>query len=177
VNSTWKNFSLKPKPRYDIRRSKIMSEGATVKDYIANLPDDRKKVVSDVRKAINKHLPKGFHEGVAYNAIAWSVPHSAYPAGYHCDPAKPLMLICLSSTKGGISLHHMGLYGSTSLLEWFQGEWPKFSSKKLDMGKGCVRFKKPDDIPLELIGQLATKLTPQAWVEQYEKMLGSRLKG
>src|SRR5690348_6244097 len=114
-----------------------MPNTATVNDYIANLPDDRKKVVSDMRKVINKHLPKGFKEGVAYNAIAWSVPHSSYPAGYHCDPSKPLMLMCLAATKGGISLHHMGLYGSTSLLEWFQSEWPKFSKKKLDMGKGC----------------------------------------
>jgi hypothetical protein len=154
-----------------------MSSNDSIKSYLDGLPDDRKAAISKVRRAINENLPKGFKEGIAYNSIAWSVPHSSYPAGYHCDPAKPLMLMCLSSTKGGFSLHHMGLYGSTSLLEWFQAEWPKFSSKKLDMGKGCVRFKKLEDIPIELIGQLATKLTPQAWVEHYEKMLLNRQKG
>jgi uncharacterized protein YdhG (YjbR/CyaY superfamily) len=145
-----------------------------VKDYIEGLLDDRKKAVSEIRKAINKNLPKGFKEGIGYNMIMWSVPHSSYPAGYHCDPSKPLMLIGLSSTKGHISLHHMGLYGSTPLMNWFKSEWPKHSMKKLDIGKACIRFKKLDDVPLDLIGKLASKLTPQQWVEQYEKALSMR---
>jgi hypothetical protein len=143
----------------------------TVKEFIDSLPDDRKEPVNELRNAINKNIPKGFKESVAYNSIAWSVPHSAYPAGYHCDPSKPLMLMCLSSTKGHIALHHMGLYGSPALLEWFTTEWRKHSSKKLDMGKGCIRFKKPEDVPIKLIGELATKLTPQQWVEHYEMAL------
>jgi hypothetical protein len=147
---------------------------ADVKEYIESLPDDRKKAVSELRKTINKHIPSGFKEGLGYNMLAWSVPHSSYPAGYHCDPSKPLMLMCLSATKGGISLHHMGLYGSTPLMTWFKSEWPKHSSKKLDMGKACIRFKKFEDVPLDLIGELASKLTPQQWVEQYEKALSQR---
>jgi hypothetical protein len=103
--------------------------------------------------------------------IVWSVPHSSYPAGYHCDPSKPLMLMCLSSTKGHISLHHMGLYGSGALMQWFTSEWTKHSGKKLDMGKACIRFKKLEDVPLDLIGQLAAKLTPRQWVVQYERAL------
>jgi len=145
-----------------------------VKEFIDNLPDDRKKAVSELRKTINKHLPKGFNEGIGYNMLAWSVPHSMFPAGYHCDPSKPLMLMCLSATKGGISLHHMGLYGSTPLMNWFKSEWPKYSSKKLDMGKACIRFKRFEDVPLDLIGELATKLTPRQWVEQYKTALSQR---
>src|ERR1041385_3085279 len=101
-----------------------------VKQYIEGLPDDRKKAVSELRKIINKRLPKGFKKGIGYNMLAWSVPHSLFPAGYHCDPSKPLMLMSLSATKGGISLHHMGLYGSTPLMNWFKSEWPRHSSKK-----------------------------------------------
>ena len=108
---------------------------------------------------------------MCYGMIGWVVPHSLFPAGYHCDPSKPLMLMSLVSQKGHISLHHLGLYGHRPLLEWLQDEWPKHSAKKLDMGKGCLRFKKPDDIPLALIGELASKLTPQAWVEIYENAL------
>jgi uncharacterized protein YdhG (YjbR/CyaY superfamily) len=146
-----------------------------VKDYIDSLPEDRKKAVSEIRKAINKNLPKGFKEGIGYNMLMWSVPHSSYPVGYHCDPSKPLMLIGLSATKSGLSLHHMGLYGSTPLMSWFKSEWTKHSSKKLDIGKACIRFKKVEDVPLDLIGELASKLTPQQWVEQYEKALSMRV--
>ena len=149
---------------------KIMS-ATNVKEFMDSLPDDRKKAITQIRKAINKNIPKGFKESIAYNSIAWSVPHSSYPPGYHCDPSKPLMLMCLSSTKSGLSLHHMGLYGSGPLMKWFAGEWPKHSSKKLDMGKACIRFKRAEDVPLELIGELATKLSPQEWVETYERAL------
>ena len=145
-----------------------------VKDYIDNLPEDRKKAVTEIRKTINKNLPKGFKEGVGYGMIAWSVPHSLFPPGYHCDPSKPLMLMSLASTKGHISLHHMGLYGAGPLMNWFKSEWQKHSAKKLDMGKACIKFKKLEDVPLALIGELATKLTPQQWVEQYQKALGGR---
>jgi hypothetical protein len=147
-----------------------------IKEFIDSLPEDRQKPINELRKAINKNIPKGFKEAVAYNSIVWSVPHSSYPAGYHCDPTKPLMLMCLSSTKGHIALHHMGLYGSTPLLKWFTTEWPKHSSKKLDMGKACIRFKKPEDVPIALIGELATKLGPSEWVRQYESALNSSRK-
>ena len=148
-----------------------MSSNPTIETFLESLPEDRKKTVSQLRKTINESLPKGFKEGFGMGMIVWSVPHSSYPAGYHCDPSKPLMLMGLSATKGGVSLHHFGLYCSTPLLNWFTTEWPKHSVKKLDLGKACVRFKKAEDVPLGLIGELATKLTPQAWVEQYEKAL------
>jgi uncharacterized protein YdhG (YjbR/CyaY superfamily) len=146
----------------------------TVSDYLKGLPDERRKAIAAIRKAIKQNLPDGFKESIGMGMIIWSVPHSSYPAGYHCDPSKPLMLIGLSTTKNGISLHHMGIYGSTALLKWFRSEWSKHSDKKLDMGKACIRFKKLDEVPIDLIGQLASKLTPHQWVEHYERMLGAR---
>jgi len=149
----------------------MQAKPANPEEYIAGLPEDRKAAVSAIRKAINKNIPKGFKEGICYGSIGWFVPHSLFPAGYHCDPSKPLMLMSLTSTKGHIALHHLGLYASGPLLQWFQTAWSKNCAKKLDMGKGCVRFKKPDEVPLELIGKLASKLTPQAWIEIYQKAL------
>lgn len=137
-------------------------------EYIASLPEDRKIIVSAIRKALLKNLPKGFEEGIGYGMLCYSVPHSLYPNGYHCNPKLPLPFISLGSTKGHISLHHMGLYGSSALLDWFIAEWPNHSTKKLDMGKGCVRFKKAEDVPLKLIEELAKKMTPKQWIETYE---------
>ena len=139
-----------------------------VKDYIDRLPEERQKAVGEIRKTINKNLPKGFKEGIGYGMIAWSVPHSAFPAGYHCDPSKPLMLMSLSSTKGHISLHHMGLYGGGPLMNWFKSEWSKHSPKKLDMGKSCVRFKKLDDLPLDVIGEAIAAVPPEAFIKVFE---------
>ena len=138
-------------------------------EYIASLPDDRKAAVQKLRDTIVKNLPKGFEEVMAYGMIAFVVPHSKYPKGYHCDPKLPLQFVCLASQKNYIALHHMGLYGDKMLLNWFTEEYPKYSKTKLDMGKGCVRFKKPDQIPFELIGALMKKITPDKWIEIYEK--------
>lgn len=139
--------------------------------FIDSLPDDRKAAVAALRETIAKHIPTGFEERIGTGGIMWAVPHSLFPAGYHCDPSKPLMLMSLTSTKGHVALHHMGLYGSGSLMNWFTTEWPKHSPKKLDMGMACIRFKNPEEAPLKLIGELAAKLTPQAWVEIYQKAL------
>lgn len=148
----------------------MRSQATTPDEYINGLPDDRKAPVTDLRNAINKTIPKGFKEVIAYGMISWVVPHSLFPAGYHCDPTKPLMMMSLASQKNYISLHHMGMY-SGPLLDWFEKEWQKATPKKLDMGKCCIRFKKPDDVPIALIAELAGKLTPQKWIEIYEKML------
>ena len=150
-----------------------MPEKKSVDDYINSLPGDRKQAIYEIRKVINKRLPKGFAEGIAYGMIGWSVPHSLYPPGYHCDPSKPLMFICLASQKGHIALYHMGVYAGP-LADWFRKEWPKHSAKKLDMGKSCIRFKKVEDVPLDLIGELASKMTPKQWIESYEKALAQQ---
>ena len=152
----------------------MQSKATTPEDYIDSLPDDRKTIISQMRKVISKNLPKGFKEGMSYGMISYCVPHSLYPPGYHVDPKQPLGFICIASQKNHIALYHMGLYSSGSWLKWFQDEWKKVSAKKLDMGKSCVRFKKADDVPLALIGELASKITPQEWIETYEKALKGR---
>jgi hypothetical protein len=145
--------------------------GKTPDEYVALLPEDRREIVGAMRKVINDNLPAGFEECIAYGMIGWVVPHSLYPPGYHCDPKLPLGYMNLASQKNYISLHSMCLYGNNKALEWFQNEWPKHSSKKLNMGKGCIRFVKPEDVPLDLIGKLAARISPQQWIEIYEKML------
>jgi uncharacterized protein YdhG (YjbR/CyaY superfamily) len=140
-------------------------------EYITSLPDDRKEPVAKLRNTINKNLPKGFEETISSGMINWVVPHKTYPAGYHCDPKQPLPFLSLASQKNSISLHHMGLYGNPELLKWFQDEWAKVSKRKLDMGKSCIRFKKPDEIPFDLIGQLAAKVSPADWIARYESVI------
>jgi hypothetical protein len=148
-----------------------MPPAKTIDEYLAALPDDRRHAVTEIRRVINKNIPKGFAEGISYGMISWYVPHSLYPAGYHCDPSKPLMLISLASEKNHIALYHMGIYAGP-LADWFKKEWPRHSSRKLDMGKSCVRFRKFEDVPLKLIGELAAQLTPKAWIATYEAALG-----
>ena len=140
-------------------------------EFIASLPDDRKEPVAKLRDAIKKNLPNGFEETVSGGMIGWVVPHETYPAGYHCDPAQPLPFISLASQKNNISLYHMGLYGDPELLKWFQQEWANLSGSKLDMGKSCIRFKRPGEIPFDLIGRLAAKITPSDWITRYESAI------
>ena len=147
----------------------MQSKAKTVADYIDSLPSDRKKIIIEIRKTILKNLPKGFQEEMNYGMIGYVVPHKLYAEGYHCDPKMPLPFINVASQKSHIAVYHMGLYSSGTLLDWFQDEWKEYSSKKLDMGKACIRFKKPEDVPLDLIGELVSRLTPQQWIDIYEK--------
>ena len=150
----------------------VAKNAATTPDeYVAGLPEDRREMISAMRKVINDNLPEGFKECLSYGMIGWVVPHSLYPPGYHCDPKLPLGFMNLASQKNHISLHAMCLYGGNKHLEWFQNEWPKHSKKKLNMGKACIRFAKPEDVPLDLIGQLAARITPQQWIDMYEKAI------
>ena len=149
----------------------MISKAATPDEYIASLPEDRKAAISAIRDVINKNLAPGFKECMGYGMMGWVVPHSLYSAGYHCDPKQPLSYMGIASQKNYISIYSMCLYGDNDLLQWFRDAWPQHSSKKLDMGKSCLRFKKLEDVPLELIGELAGKMTPQQWIETYEKAL------
>ncbi len=149
----------------------MQSTSLTPDDYLASLPDDRKKIITDIRNAILKNLPKGFKEEMSYGMLGYVVPHTLYPKGYHCDTSLPLPFLSLASQKNFIALYHMGIYADPKLLSWFETEWRKHSTKKLDMGKSCIRFKKPEDVPLELIGELVKKMTPQQWIELYENNL------
>ena len=140
----------------------------SIKDYINSLPPERKKAIDDLRRVILKNLPEGFSEVMSYGMIGYVVPHALYAPGYHVNPALPLPFIGLASQKNYIALHHLAIYADNELLAWFKSEYPKHSKIKLDMGKGCIRFKK-SDIPLELIGELASKLTVREWIEMYER--------
>lgn len=149
----------------------MQSKAKTVDEYIETLPADRQKAIADIRAVVNKNLPKGFEEMMSYGMMGWTVPHKLYPKGYHCDPKQPLPFMGLASQKNFISFYSMCLYSDEKLLKWFQKEWPKHSSRKIDMGKSCIRFKKIDDIPLKLLGELAKKVTPAQWIEIYEATL------
>ena len=140
----------------------------TPDEYIAQLPDDRKQVMEKLRKAILDNLPKGFKEENSYRMIGYVVPHSIYPKGYHVNPELPLPFINIASQKNFIAFYHMGIYANPELLNWFTTEYPKHCKLKLDMGKSCIRFKKPDQIPFELMGELASKVSVEEWVETYE---------
>lgn len=140
-------------------------------DYIDKIPEERKEAMTKLRLVIKKNIPAGFEETISYGMIGYVVPHNIYPAGYHCKPELPLPFIHIASQKNFIAIYHMGIYTDKVLLDWFVSEFPKHSSLKLDMGKSCIRFKKPDQIPFELIGELASKMTCEEWIKIYENQV------
>jgi Domain of unknown function (DU1801) len=137
--------------------------------YLAEIPEDRKEAITKLRKEIKKNLPKGFKEEMNYGMIGYVVPHSIYPAGYHCDTKLPLPFMNIASQKNFIAVYHMGVYAIPELQKWFTEEYAKQVPGKLDMGKSCIRFKNPEKIPFKLIGELAGKLTVEEWINVYEK--------
>ena len=149
----------------------MISKESTVAGYIDALPADRQAAMLKLLDVIRRSLPKGFKETMSGGMAAFVVPHSRYPEGYHCNPKQALPFICVASQKNFIALYHMGLYANEKLLKWFTAEYPKHSPTKLDMGKSCVRFKKPDQIPFKLISELASKMTVDEWIALYEKNL------
>lgn len=146
-------------------------EASTVEEYISQVPEERQEVLQKLRNLIKENLPKGFEEGINYNMIGYYVPHSKYPDGYHCDPKLPLPFVNLASQKNSINLYHSGIYAKKELHDWLVAEYPKYSKRKLDMGKSCIRFKKLDDIPYELIAELCTKMTVDEWISIYESVV------
>ena len=144
-------------------------KATSVDDYISQLDEDRQTAMTKIRKVIKKNLPKGFQETLNYNMPAFVVPHKLYPDGYHCDPKLPLPFISFASQKNFIALYHMGIYANPNLLKWFVEEYPKHCKRKLDMGKSCIRFKKIEEIPYDLIAELCAKVSPQDWIDVYEK--------
>ena len=147
----------------------MQSKAATPEEYIQEIPVERQAAFKKLRAVIKKNLPKGFKEGMGYGMVGWDVPHSIYPAGYHCNPKAPLPFMGIASQKNFIAVYHMGVYADPKLLKWFQEAHAKASPKKIDMGKSCIRYKKPEDIPFDLIGELASKITPAEWIATYEK--------
>lgn len=147
----------------------MQSTAASIKEYINEAPEDRQSALEQLRKVISKNLPKGFKEAMCYGMPGFVVPHSLYPAGYHCSPELPLPFVSFASQKNFIAVYHMGLYAYPKLLKWFVAEYSARVTGKLDMGKSCIRFKKPEQIPFDLIGELCTKMTVSDWIALYEK--------
>jgi uncharacterized protein YdhG (YjbR/CyaY superfamily) len=144
----------------------------TPDEYLAAIDDPaRRAVLIRLRDTIVSHLPEGFEETINYGMISYVVPHALYPAGYHCDPKLPLPFVAIAGTKSGYSLYHMGLYADEALLAWFTDEYPKHSTARLDMGKSCIRFKKAEHIPFDLVGQLIERVSVADWVATYEAKL------
>lgn len=149
----------------------MQSKATTVDQYLSAVPPERQDAMNKLRKVMQKNLPKGFKEGMGYGNMGYYVPHSVYPAGYHCNPKDPLPFAGLASQKNSINFYHMGVYTDPKLLKWFADEYAKTGLGKLDMGKSCIRFKKPENIPFDLLGELCTKITVEKWIEMYEKNL------
>ena len=142
--------------------------GKTVEEILISLPEDRLEPFNKLHDVIMKNLPKGFEAAISYGGLGYVIPHSLYPAGYHCKPIEPLPFAGIASQKNSINFYHMGIYSDPKLLEWFVSEYPKYSEQKLDMGKSCVRFKKLDQIPYKLIGELMKKMSVKKWITIYE---------
>ncbi len=149
----------------------MTTQAETPDQYIAQLPEDRQLVIQRLRDVLRHNLPEGFMETMNYGMIGYVVPHLLYPPGYHGDPELPLPFINIASQKNWVAVYHMGLYANDQLLEWFKAEYPKHSKGKLDLGKSCIRFKKTNDIPYELMGDLAGRMSAQEWISLYEKNL------
>jgi uncharacterized protein YdhG (YjbR/CyaY superfamily) len=143
-------------------------DASTPEEYLEMIPEERKPAMEKLRSVILKNLDKGFEEGMNYKMIGFYVPHSNYPNGYHCDPKLPLPFMNIASQKNFIAVYHMGIYAKKDLYDWFVSEYSKHCKYKLDMGKSCIRFKRIDDIPYDLIGELTSKMTMEEWVEIYE---------
>jgi hypothetical protein len=149
------------------------SQAATVEDLLAALPEDRRQVMEAVRDLVNAHLPEGYEEGVQYGMIGWFVPHSRYPAGYHTNPRQPLPYMALAAQKQHFSLYMMGLYvassadGDTADVAWFRDAWAA-TGKKLDLGKSCLRFKRLDDLALDVVAAAVARVPAATYIERYE---------
>ena len=143
----------------------------SVSSYLENVETSKKEAFLKLRETIKNNIDSTFNEEINYGMIGYVVPHEVYPSGYHCDPKLPLPFLAIAAQKNFIAMYHMGIYMEPTLLDWFVGEYPKYVKSKLDMGKSCIRFKKPQDIPYELIAELIKKMTANDWIKLYESKL------
>lgn len=148
-------------------------EAKSVDEYLSKVPEERQEAFNKLRQVILDNIPEGFDERLSYGMIGYVVPHELYPAGYHCSPELPLPFANIANQKNFIGFYHMGVYANKEVYDWFVNEYPKHCKYKLDMGKSCVRLKKMNDIPYDLIGELMQKMTVQDWIDLYEKNIKS----
>ena len=145
-----------------------------IENYLKNIPAERAVAFNTLVKVIHENIPKGFENSFQYGMISYVVPHSIYPEGYHVNPKTPLPFVSIANQKNFIALYHMGIYAEQPILDWFVNEYPKHCKRKLDMGKSCIRFKKTDEIPFELIKELITKMSCEEWINIYESNIISK---
>lgn len=153
----------------------MQSKQTTVNAYLAELPDDRRTALSAVREVIRQNLDTDIEEGMQYGMIGYFVPHRVFPAGYHCNPEQPLPFAALASQKGYMSLYLMAVYGDKDELAWLTAAFQR-AGKKLDMGKSCLRFKRIEDLPLDVIGEAFRRVTAAKYIAQYQKTLDATKK-
>lgn len=153
----------------------MQSKVATVAEYLAELPPDRRAAIQVVREIIKRNLDKDYEEGMQYGAIGYYVPHRIFPAGYHCDPKQPLPFAGLGWQKNHMSLGIMAHYGGGKEREWFLAAWAK-TGKKLDMGAVCIRFKKVEDLALDVIGEAIRRVPAKAYIAHYESLIRTKNK-
>jgi uncharacterized protein YdhG (YjbR/CyaY superfamily) len=146
-------------------------KASNVEEYFQNIPEDRIEPMQKLRKTILDNMSEGLEEGLSYGMPGYYVPHSVFPGGYHCDPKLPLPFVSIASQKNFIAFYHMGMYANKELYNWFVAEYPKHCKYKLDMGKSCVRFKKVEDIPYELIAEVMKRMSMEDWIELYESSI------
>ena len=149
----------------------MISKATTIPEYLAAIPEERAVIIEKLRNVITKNLPKGFEEGIQYGMIGYFVPHKMYPNGYHCNPIEPLPFMSIASQKNSINIYHMGLYANKELYDWFVTEYSKQFSRKLDIGKSCIRFKKETDIPFDILEKLVQKIPVEEWISTYESSI------
>ena len=143
-------------------------DAKTLEEYLAQLPEDRRIAITKLKEVVAQNLPEGFQERYSDGFIQFIVPHEIYPSGYHVTPSEPLPFIGIASQKHFIGFYHMGIYAFEDIKDWFVSEYPNHVKTKPDMGKSCIRLKKSDQIPYELIAQLCQKITVDMWIERYE---------
>ncbi|AQY50794.1 hypothetical protein PWEIH_09338 [Listeria weihenstephanensis FSL R9-0317] len=140
----------------------------TIEEYIEDIDPEKKAAFIQLMQVIDANIPEGFEKEIQYGMPSYVVPKSRYPDGYHCDTSLSLPFIAIAAQKSNIAVHHLGIYADSELLSWFQAEYPNYMTTKLNMGKGCIRFTNPKKTPYELIGELASKITVDQWISQYE---------
>ena len=154
----------------------MQSKAASPRQYLQELPKDRKELIEKLRQQILNNLPRGMEEQMSYGMLGYVIPHSVYPDGYHCDTSLPLPFMNLASQKNFIGVYSMVIYSKKEIYDWFTTQYAKRCKYKLDMGKSCIRLKKMNDIPFELIGELTAKISTQEWIEIYENTIKNRKK-
>ena len=157
-------------PDAGVHDGPMRSNAKTVQEYLAGLPEDRREAVTAVRDTINAHLPDGYEETLEFGMITWSIPLADYPFTYN---GKPLGIASLAAQKNHMAIYLMGMHADGPDEQWFREQYAE-RGVKLDMGKSCVRFKKVEDVPLDILGAAIERIPPERFIDLYETSRGIR---